>query len=197
MNEISKDLDDGFELSPEVLRGCIDSAVNKLGSMGYSQKEKEMCHKLLIDVYEKEMLLKDAMHISDGIMAEFYVFAYSEFTSGNYQKARGLFTILTRLDPHNFQYALGLAVTLHRMKEYDLAVGMYMNCTFLEITNPIPYIYAYDCFLNKNSKLAAKDMLDNCIKYTGNKPEYAALKCRAIALRTALLKQLKEEGKIV
>lgn len=185
-----KILNTDFEaIQPTEIREKIKLIVNRMGT-GLSKEEKMKHAKLLIQIFEEGMLPKEAMGISDAEIAQIYCYAYRLFSSGLYKDARGLFEILQSIDPDKSYFSLSLGVCLHKMQEYEKAVTSYIRAALFNQEDPVPYFYAYDCYINLKSDLLAYLMIKNAIKRAGNNPKYAALKAKAEILADTVRKRI-------
>ena len=138
---------------------------------------------------------KQALHLNDETMEAIYGQGYNLYNQGRYKEASYIFRLLMLLDYMTPKYVLGLAASLHRMKEYMTAANIYLLCGTLDATNPLPHYHAADCYMQQNLPVLAVFSLDLAISAAGDQPQYSIIKERATLMRDALDKQLKEEAK--
>lgn len=179
-------------LSKDELHQHIKSAVSKLGP-NVSKEEKIEHGKILVKIFEKGMLPKEAMNISDEEIAQLYSFAYHQFSEGKYEDARELFKMMLSLEPLNPDFATALGVCHHRLKDFEYALQCYMLATMAAPDNPVPLFYAYDCFMNLNDEVCAGIMLCNVIAKAGNETKYEHIKSDAQIRLDQLQKKLVED----
>src|SRR5260221_14564233 len=96
---------------------------------------------------KKGVMPKAALRIGDDTMEEIYTQAYNLYNQGRYKEASYIFRMLMMLDFTTPKYILGLAASLHRMKDYQNASNLYMLCAALDPKNPMPHYHSADCYL--------------------------------------------------
>jgi len=179
------------EITSEELHGYIKQTVNKLGP-NVSKEQKKEYAKLMVKIFEKGMSPKDAMEISDEMVAQIYSYAYSKFSAGHYSDARELFKVMLSLEPLNADFATALGICHHKLKDYEYALYCYMLGTFLDLKSPVCLFYAYDCYASQNNDVAAGVMLCNVIARCGSEPMYDHIRNDAQVRLAALEKRLVE-----
>lgn len=142
---------------------------------------KEEIDKTASDVFDKGMLPKDAMGISDAMMEGIYGQAYHMYNSGKYQEAGQLFRLLVMLNATEPKYMLGLAGCYHLEKEYENAILVYALVEVLAPNDPAPYYHSADCYMQLQAPKLAKEQLEGALKLCGDKREYRVLKDRVEA----------------
>lgn len=106
------------------LDDMVGDVLSKLGE----ENSKELAgavEKISENVFEKGMLPKDAMGLSDSMIEGIYGYAYRLYNSGKYRDASHLFRILILLDPTESKYILGLAACHHMQQDYKNAISSY------------------------------------------------------------------------
>ncbi len=146
---------------------------------------------VMSDVFEKGMLPKDAMGLSDSMVEGIYGHAYRLYNSGQYREASQLFRLLVMLNATEPKYVLGLAACYHLLGEYDNALMTYSVVEVLNPEDPMPCYHASDCYANLGLMDLAFDHLEYAREKCGNLPEYAILKDRI----KLTVKNMKEVGK--
>lgn len=157
----------------------IDSAVTNLGDK-YADEMKKTVNNLLANVFEKGVLPKDAMGLSDAMMEGIYGHAYRLYNSGRYREASQLFRLLILLNPLSSKYSLGLAACFHMLKEYDNAAQSYMMVSLVDPESPIPFYHASDCFIQLNLSDSAIIALEKAIELAGTKEQFSMIKERCL-----------------
>lgn len=176
----------------EKLREMIKSAVTKMGPE-VSKEEKKEYAKLYIKIFEKGMSPKEAMKFSEPEMSMIYSYAYYLFNGGKYAEACELFKMLFILDPTEPGLATALGVCHHRMKAYELALICYMMAAQIDIFDPVPLFYAYDCYMNTNDPESAIFCLYNVMGRAQHDDRYSKLYDKASAIIEAKNKQDEEQ----
>lgn len=140
-------------------------------------------------IFKKGMLPKDAMGINNNILEGIYAQAYRLYNTGKYTEAIHLFRMLILINSTEPKFVLGLAASLHMLKEYQNAIQTYTMCSMLDPHSPIPYYHSSDCFMQLKDYISAMICLEMAIQKAGDKPEYTKLKERAILSLESLKKQ--------
>lgn len=169
----------------------VKQALNEMGG-GQPEEIKQAVEKLTTDIYEKGMLPKDAIGLSDGMIEGMYSFGYRLYNTGKYDKAVQLFRLLVMLDPTQEKFSLGLAACFHMMKNYHNASTTYLLCGIINNEDPLPHFHASDCYVEMQQPDLAIASLEICLERCGNRPEYAALKNRASIAIDNLRKKISE-----
>lgn len=142
----------------------------------------------------KGIMPKAALKISDDTMEAIYTQAYNLYNQGKYKEASYIFRLLMLLDYTTSKYVLGVAASLHRMKDYTNAANLYLLCSALDTKNPMPHYHSADCYLQLNAVELAVIALNMAITAAGDQPQYAVLKERAQLLKAGLDVQIKERA---
>ncbi len=193
--EISDELLKQFEKELEDAdAGKISEKVSQATGLA-AVPAKETITALLTEAMNKGIMPKHALHLGDETMEAIYGQAYNLYNQGRYKEASYIFRLLMLLDYMTPKYILGLAASLHRMKEYTTAANVYLLCGTLDSGNPLPHYHAADCYMQLNLPVMAVFTLNLAIAAAGTQPQYAIIKERATLMRDTLDKQLKEEGK--
>lgn len=156
--------------------------LNKLAS----GPAKETLKTLLFETINKGLLPKHALRLEDDTMEAIYSQAYMLYNQGKYQEASYIFRMLMLLDYMTQKYILGLAACLHRMKEYKDAANMYMLCSTLDASNPLPHYHSADCYLQLGFPEMASFSLGLVIAIAKDQPQYTVIKERARLMKETL-----------
>lgn len=155
---------------------------------------KETVEALLMGSANKGIMPKQALNLGDDTMEAIYSQGYTLYNQGRYKEASYVFRLLMLLDYLTPKYILGLAASLHRMKDYKNAANIYLLCGTLDTTNPLPHYHAADCYLQLDIPELALFSLGLAISAAAEQPQYAVIKERAALMKEALEKQMKEQG---
>ncbi len=158
-----------------------NKAEKMAGALKRSANEKitdvgDAAYKISNNIFQKGMLPKDALGISNARIEAMYGQAYRLFNSGNYKEAMNLFNMLVFLNITDAKYTLGLAACLHKLKHYKLAADTYAKCSMLDPKSPVPFYQMALCYLELGDPLSAIVCLELAIKLCGEKNEYMELK---------------------
>jgi type III secretion system low calcium response chaperone LcrH/SycD len=146
---------------------------------------------VLTKLVDNNAFVKEAFGISDQMMETCYANAYNLFKAGKYQEAIKFFDALREIDFKNPRYSLALGACYHYLKDYDAAAGNYYICKEIDVFNPIPCFYLYDCLLKLNQPLFAVNALSEVIARCGDDPAYQSIKEKALLEQDNLKQQLK------
>lgn len=172
----------------EAMRNAANQAAED-----FAKRKKEAFDKL--NSLEKYKTAQGVAGVPDDAMESLYSQAYLLYNTGRYKDAIQVFRLLALLNPMESKFIMGLAACFHMMKEYRSASSTYALVSILDPQNPIPCYHNSDCYLQMGDKLSAMAILDMAIKRAGEKPEFAALKQRAMITLDALKKEIKELAK--
>lgn len=141
---------------------------------------------------EKGFIPKDALGLSDQMVEGIYGQAYRLYQTGRYNDAIQLFRLLIMINATEPKYTFGLAACFHMLKEYKTAVETYMMCSLIDIESPVPHYHASDCYLHMKDNISALITLELAVKRSGQKPEFKALKDRALLTIESLKKEIAQ-----
>lgn len=169
---------DGRIVSHEFLVDTIKKALAQLGPQ-HSKEEKVRLGKMLLDVLESGKTPLEAMGIPDKEIGPIYVVAYNLFVAGKYQEAMGHFKVLCSLDPTRVSFAMALGTCYHKLKDYMQAAILYLRAGSFDAVDPLPFYYAYDCFVNLKDYGSATVVLSEAIRRCGDVPKFQPMKEKA------------------
>ena len=143
------------------------------------------------NLLKKEIALgKSAQEIigfTDEVMAKFYGAAYQLFEHKRYQDAANAFLFLATLNPHNYEYWLGLGMASQLGHNYEAAIDAYELAAIINIENPVAYFYLAKCLFAIHDRESALQALEIAIEMAGDDPDFNELKNQAEAARALLL----------
>ena len=131
------------------------------------------------------------MGFSDVAMSKFYKAAHYLFEHERFAVAADAFLFLATLNPYNYEYWLGLGMSLQRCNQFDTAIDAYELAAICEPDVPVPYFYLAKCFFAVHDQENANKALDLALEYAGELEEYAELKRQAKQAKALLSKDLK------
>jgi type III secretion system low calcium response chaperone LcrH/SycD len=129
---------------------------------------------------------KEMFDLSDEIVETVYSHAYNLYNRGKYDDSLLMFKLLIFLDPEDPRYRMGIAACYHLLKEYEVAMSMYLLAGTLGDNDPLPFYHAADCCSQMDSAAAASMMLETCIAECQGKPEYRIIEERSKMMIDAL-----------
>lgn len=146
------------------------------------------------EIFETGKIPKEALGFSDDRIEAIYGQAYRLYNTGQYMDASHLFRLLMILDATEPKYYIGLAACLHMLKDFSNAAQVYITCSVIDPTSPVPFFHASDCYIQLRDRPSAIFMLEMAVQRAGEKPEYQVLKERALLTISNLKKELAQMG---
>lgn len=156
----------------------INEACQKIGDDTSSDLKKAVKN-VMTNVFDRGMLPKDAMGMSDSLVEGIYGHAYRLYNAGQYQEAQNLFRLLVMLNATEAKYILGSAACYHMTKDYANAAATYAIVSMADPNTPIPHYHAADCYLKMDLLGAAMNELESAVQLCGDKAPYALIRDRA------------------
>ncbi len=163
----------------------INEVLGKLGEEN-SKELAEALGKISSNIFEKGMLPKDAMGLTDSMIEGIYGYAYRLYNSGKYRDASHLFRILILLNSTESKYILGLAACQHMQRDYQNAISTYAFVGLVDPYNPLPHYHISDCYLKTGIIPMAQAELAQAIEKCGDQPQYVLVKERAVLMLESL-----------
>lgn len=148
---------------------------------------------VLQNLLKKGFVPQTAFGLSDAMLEGMYGQAYRLYNSGKYSQAAETFKFLVMINSTEPKYMMGLAASYHMLKMYDAAIQSYMMCGIIDPDSPIPHYHASDCHIQAKDPVSAIVALEMAVKRSGVKPEYQALKDRALLTIESLKKEMGKE----
>lgn len=134
--------------------------------------------------------LQEILEFSPETMAAMYRSAHHLFEEHHCKEASKAFLFLTTLDPSNFDYWLGLGMSIQLCGDYEGGIDAYEIAAFIDVENPISYFYLSKCFFAMHDRGNAKQALEMAIENAGDDPQYSALKHQAQAALVLIEQEL-------
>jgi type III secretion system low calcium response chaperone LcrH/SycD len=149
-----------------------------------SIKQESLLLLLQEGLLSKNSFCYDAVQIK-----KIYATSYQLYASGKFQEAQALFSLLMLLEPNEFNFVFGWANCCFMLKDYEKAAEGYIRSGILDLTTPLPYFYAADCYLKNEEFVSASIALKVAFNRCQNKPEYAEIAQRSqLTLKTLMPK---------
>ncbi len=158
------------------------------------EKVEALYKHLTTEVVEHGKLLKDALHVTDEAMEGMYAYGYGLYNQGDYDKASDVFEYLTKLNPYEYKYILGVGAARQLQKSYLPAASAYLVAALMEPKDPTPHYHAAECYLELDDPFSAYASMEFAIKAAGSQKKFADLKKRAVMTRDTLESKLEESA---
>lgn len=154
---------------------------------------KDDLNKISDEVFNKGMLPKDAMGLTDQMVEGIYGHAYRLYNAGQYREASQLFRLLVMLNATEPKFILGLAACYHLLGQYDNALMTYSVVEVMNTKDPMPNYHASDCYVKLGLPEFALEQLQVALKKCTDSHEHQILKDRIKMTMTNLTTHKKEE----
>ncbi len=125
--------------------------------------------------------IQEILGFSPEAMSSMYRSAHHFFTERKYEDSSKAFLFLSTLDPGNFDYWMGLGMSVQLCGDYEGGIDAYEMAAFLDVENPVSYFYLSKCFFAMHDRENAKQALEMAIEYSSGNPEYSELRQHALA----------------
>lgn len=164
-----------------------------LGEFRISKKVQKLLQnkELLKKELAKGKSAQEIMGFSDEAMAKFYKAARYLFENSHFAGAADAFLFLATLNPYNYEYWLGLGMSMQKCNQFDTAIDAYELAAICEPDTPVPYFYLAKCFFAVHERSNADLALDLALEYAGDLEQYAELRKQAKQAKALLSKDLK------
>ena len=176
------------------MQDLIHAMVENKG-LALSDEDKKKYEVIMKKIFEEHMKPKDVLGFSDEMIEYTYGYGYRLYNNGNYKKAEQVFTALTSLDPTSARFSLARAAAHHRLGHYGEAVEEYYKSGILDPSSPLPFFYMYECYTHGKLIEDAIICLEEAVKRSGDKKEFASLKTRSLMILDGLKNPKKAEEK--
>ncbi|MDB2613863.1 SycD/LcrH family type III secretion system chaperone [Chlamydiales bacterium] len=131
---------------------------------------------------------QEVLELSDKQMKMLYKGAYTLFEGGKYLDSADAYLFLVTLNPHNYDYWLGLGMSLQLSGNIDGAIDAYEMASLIRIYDPVPYFYLSKCLFSLHQRDSTLQALDLAIENAGDIEEFQDIKTQALAAKNLLLK---------
>jgi len=118
---------------------------------------------------------------------ELYQQARRLYGQKKYQESSTIFTLLTTLNPNIHYFWIGLGLSHQEIKQYETALVAYDMASWVDQSDPAPFVYAADCYLSLKGNQLAIQSLDKAIQRANDHQEYLAIKNEALKKRALLV----------
>jgi type III secretion system low calcium response chaperone LcrH/SycD len=180
-----------MDLVKQMIHEVIEMSSKKL-----TPEEKTRNEELLNKIFFENQKPKDALGLTNDMIEYIYSLAYSLYNNANYKKAYSLFSSLSTLVPDDPRFCLALGACCHRMGNYAQAVEEYYRNSILDTRSPLPFFYMYDCYIKNKLDEHAKLCLEEVIKRSGDKAEFAPLKDKCLLMLENMKKESTKPAKV-
>lgn len=108
--------------------------------------DKEDMLRVMNEVFVDGKPFYETLNVEKDLIDYIYSIGYQSYQSGKYSDALQAFNLLRTLDPSNIDAILGKGLTFKEMKKYHQAIGEFYFYASIQLDDPYPYWYMYECF---------------------------------------------------
>lgn len=141
---------------------------------------------LLKEELEAGKTAQEILEFSDMSMAKFYGASYKLFEHQRFEDASNAFLFLATLNPYNYDYWVGLGMSLQMLGDYELAIDAYEMAAICQVDNPVPYFYLAKCLFAIHDRESALQALDLAVEYSSEHAEYSEMLIQALKAKDLL-----------
>jgi type III secretion system low calcium response chaperone LcrH/SycD len=132
---------------------------------------------------------RDFTEITQEEMEAVYATAFSLLNQGELAQALAAFRFLSYLDHHDVRFWMGVGLCRQQLKDHEGAVKAFAMAGTLKVENPAAAVRAAECYLAMHRHEEADSALTAALHWAADKPEHAAVRARAQALRDGLARR--------
>lgn len=165
----------------------MDGGFSKFRISKKVQRKLEDKH-FLEDAFASGKSAQEILEFSEEAMREFYRAACFLYENKRYVEASNAFLFLVTLNSYEYDYWLGLGMSVQMCHEYESAIDAYEMAASRKLDNPLPYFYLAKCFFAIHDHESALSALDLALEYSEKGEEYADLHRQAVAAKKILQK---------
>lgn len=126
--------------------------------------------------------LQQGLGISDHELERYYRAACRLLQKKQYDQASDAFFYLTMMDPHAHSYWLNLGLAEQLRGHYQDAVAAYGMAAISNSSDPIPHVYAAECYLEMDRLDSAVDSLQLAVTLGANESSLGSVKAQLVEL---------------
>lgn len=133
-----------------------------------------------------EIPAQDLLDYSDETIAQCYRLALLLLGEKRYEEAIDAFLFLVVMNPHQYDFWIGLGMVQQLCHRYELAIDAYEVAAICDLLSPIPYFYLAKCLFAIHDRVSAMEALNLAIETSGDQEEFHELKLQAEKARATL-----------
>lgn len=168
------DYENESKMKMEVVEKYLNDPKSK-----HDPKTKALLHEMMRRVIEEGKMPGEAMGLSQEDLVLLYTLGYQMFETGQFKDALNVFDVLSLLFPLNPVLTLAKGTCLQRVKNWEGAIEQYLVAAHLDHSDPIPYYYCYECYIQLEEPLYAGMMLRCVIDRCADVPAFQAMKAKS------------------
>ncbi len=111
-------------------------------------------------VFSKEQTMQEALGLKDKTMHRFHDIACDFYEEKNFVCSADAFLALTTLNPYVHAYWLGLGMAEQELEKPEAALNAYSLAVLTDADNPMPHVYAAECYFALQDLESAKRSLN-------------------------------------
>lgn len=134
-------------------------------------------------------IAQEILEFSDQTMDKFYLAAFELYQLNHFSDAADAFLFLVALNPHHYDYWLGLGAATQRCGDYEAAIDAYEMAAICQIENPIPYFHLAKCLFAMHDRESALQAIEMALEYSKDNDDFTEVYEHALAAKALLLKE--------
>lgn len=132
---------------------------------------------------------QEVVGFTEETMRNFYLQATLLFEKKSYKEASDVFTFLVAMNPHHYDYWLGLGASTQWLHDYETAIDAYEMAAFCDLSNPYPYFHLAKCLFSMHEREGALQAIDLTLEYSEGSHQYEELHRQALAAKKLILQE--------
>lgn len=113
--------------------------------------------------------------LSPEVLSTLYGMAYQFYRNGKYDEAKQFFRFLTHANTHDRRFWMGLAASLHMLKEHAAAIECYSVAAIQNPDDPYTHWHAAECFFALGNQPEAIIALESALAVARNDEKHYPL----------------------
>lgn len=161
---------------------------NQKFTLPQEEELKEKALELIAKCKKEGISLREAAGVDSEILEEIYSLGYSHYSLGNYEDAKGLFFLLSGLEPSEPRYIYALGSTFYQLKVYEEAIPLFAMSLTQDNQHVEAAFYLADALVRTGQVEHALQVYDLVVEMAPETGVWAPLRQRALRIKETLIK---------
>lgn len=131
---------------------------------------------------------QDILGYSKNTLEKFYFVGLECLEAQEYRKAKEVFILLTLINPGYHNFWVSLALCFQALGDWNSALQSCSVAEAIDETDPMPYLYASECYAGLKDKAHALEKVNKAIEHFNGQAKFAEVKRMAEEWKEQLLK---------
>lgn len=151
---------------------------------------KAMQSNTLENSLSTDKTFQDILEYSDFTLEQFYFVGIECIENKEFRKAKDVFILLTLINPGYPNFWVSLALCQQALEDWNAALQACSIAETLDVRNPLPYLYASECYAKLQDHPHAMEEANKAIEYANenNEASFAEIKAMIIEWKEQLVK---------